>query len=68
MTTKLYQVAGYSLPLRYSTLKSKNIPDDKILFIVDRDEFRRELNEAKEREAAEKAAKERQMQNCKIPF
>lgn len=66
--TKLYQVLGYDLPLKYSTLKSKEIPDDEILFIVDRDEFRRELHEAKEREANKKEAKERQKQGCKMPF
>lgn len=66
--TKLYQVLGYDLPLKYSTLKSKGIPDDNILFVVDRNEFRRELHEAKEREADEKEAKEKQKQGCKMPF
>lgn len=66
--TKLYQVLGYDLPLKYSTLKSKGIPDENILFVIERDEFRRELHEARERETAEKEAKERQKQGCKMPF
>lgn len=66
--TKLYQVLGYDFPLKYSTLKAKGIPDDNILFVVGRDEFRRELYEARERETAEKEAKERRKQGCKMPF
>lgn len=65
---KLYQVLGADFPLKYSTLKSKGIPDGNILFVVERDEFRRELNETKEREAVEKEAKERQRQDYKTPF
>ena len=44
----LYQVAGFTYPLRPETIERLNIPPQKILFEVDRDEWHKEMNEAKE--------------------
>ena len=44
----LYQVAGYFFPLRPETIDRLNIPPQKILFEVDREQWHREMNEAKE--------------------
>lgn len=38
----LYQVAGYFYPLRWKTIERLNIPNNKILFEVDREEWHRE--------------------------
>ena len=66
--TKLYQVIGYNLPLKYSTLIEKGIPNNKIIAVIDRNDFRRELTEAREREKLEKERKEKERENMKIPF
>ena len=39
----LYQVAGYFYPLKWETIERLNIPNQKILFEVDRDEWHREM-------------------------
>lgn len=44
----LYQVVGYTYPLRPETIDRLNIPPQKILFEVDREQWHREMNEAKE--------------------
>ena len=44
----LYQVAGYFYPLRPETIDRLNIPPQKILFEVDREQWHREMNEVKE--------------------
>ena len=46
----LYKVCGYSYPLRPETIERLNIPPQKILFEVDRDEWHREMDEAKEKQ------------------
>ena len=47
----LYQVAGYFYPLRWETLERLNIPSQRILYEVDREQWHREMNEAKENES-----------------
>ena len=47
----LYQVAGYFYPLRWETLEQLNIPSQRILYEVDREQWHREMNEAKENES-----------------
>jgi hypothetical protein len=47
----LYQVAGYFYPLRWETLERLNIPSQRILYEVDREQWHREMNEAKEKES-----------------
>ena len=44
----LYQVIGYTYPLRPETIKRLNIPPQKILYEVDREQWHREMNEARE--------------------
>lgn len=44
----LYQVAGYFYPLRPETIERLNIPPRKILFEVDREQWHREMNKARE--------------------
>lgn len=44
----LYQVVGYTYPLRPETIDRLNIPPQKILFEVDREQWHRDMNEAKE--------------------
>ena len=39
----LYQVAGYFYPLKWETIERLNIPTQKILFEVGRDEWHREM-------------------------
>ena len=39
----LYQVAGFTYPLRPETIERLNIPPQKILFEVDREEWHREM-------------------------
>lgn len=48
----LYQVAGFTYPLRPETIERLNIPPQKILFEVDRDEWHREMDEAREKQDA----------------
>ena len=47
----LYQVAGYFYPLRWETLERLNIPNQRILYEVDREQWHREMEEAKEKES-----------------
>ena len=46
----LYKVAGYFYPLRPETIERLNIPTQKILFEVDREQWHREMDEAKQNE------------------
>ena len=46
----LYKVAGYFYPLRPETIERLNIPPQKILFEVDREQWHREMDEAREKE------------------
>ena len=45
----LYKVVGYNYPLRPETIDRLNIPPQKILFEVDREQWHREQDEANER-------------------
>lgn len=47
----LYQVAGYFYPLGWKTLERLNIPSQRILYEIDREQWHREVDEAKERES-----------------
>lgn len=47
----LYQVCGFTYPLRPETIERLKIPPQKILFEVDRDAWHREMDEAKEKES-----------------
>ena len=47
----LYKVAGYNFPLRWETLERLNIPNQRILYEIDREQWHREMNEAKEKES-----------------
>jgi hypothetical protein len=44
----LYKVAGYNYPLRWETLERLNIPNQRILYEVDRDEWLKEMREARD--------------------
>ena len=44
----LYQVVGYNYPLRPETIERLNIPPQKVLFEVDREQWHREMDEARE--------------------
>lgn len=46
----LYKVVGYNYPLRPETIERLKIPPQKILFEVDREQWYREMDEARERE------------------
>lgn len=46
----LYQVAGYFYPLKPETIERLQIPPQKILYEVDREQWHREMDEARERE------------------
>ena len=46
----LYKVAGYFYPLRPETIERLNIPPQKILFEVDREQWHREQDEARKRQ------------------
>lgn len=46
----LYQVAGFFYPLRPETIDRLNIPPQKILFEVDREQWHREQDEAREKQ------------------
>ena len=45
----LYQVAGFFYPLRPETIDRLNIPPQKILYEVDREQWHREQDEALEK-------------------
>lgn len=47
----LYQVAGFNYPLKWETLERLNIPNQRILYEVDREQWHREMKEAKEKES-----------------
>ena len=44
----LYQVVGYNHPLRPETIERLNIPPQKVLFEVVRDEWHKEMDAARE--------------------
>ena len=46
----LYQVAGYFYPLKPETIERLKIPPQKILYEVDREQWHREQDEAKEKQ------------------
>ena len=46
----LYKVAGFFYPLRPETIERLKIPPQKILFEVDREQWHREMDEAREKE------------------
>ena len=46
----LYQVAGYFYPLRPETIERLKIPPQKILYEVDRDEWHKEMDAAREKQ------------------
>ena len=46
----LYQVAGYFYPLRWETLERLNIPNQRIICEVDREQWHKEMNEARQNE------------------
>ena len=46
----LYQVAGYFYPLRPDTIVRLQVPSQKILYEVDREQWHREMDEAREKE------------------
>ena len=46
----LYQVAGYTYPLRPETIVRLGIPPQKILFEVDREQWHRDMDEASEKQ------------------
>jgi len=46
----LYQVAGFTYPLRPETIERLNIPKQRILYEVDREQWHREMDEAREKQ------------------
>lgn len=46
----LYTVIGFTYPLRPETIERLNIPPQKILFEVDREQWHREMDEAREKQ------------------
>ncbi len=48
---RLYQVVGYNYPLRPETIERLNIPPQKVLFEVDREQWHKEMNEARQKES-----------------
>ena len=46
----LYRVAGFTYPLRPETLERLNISNQRIICEVDREQWHREMDEARERE------------------
>lgn len=46
----LYKVAGYFYPLRWETLERLKIPNQRILYEVDREEWNNEMRKARENE------------------
>ena len=47
----LYYVAGYFYPLRWETLERLNIPNQRIICEVDREQWHKEMNEARQNES-----------------
>ena len=47
----LYRVAGFTFPLKPDTIERLNIPPQKILFEVDREQWHKEMNEARQNES-----------------
>ena len=43
----LYKVAGFNYPLKWQTLERLNIPNQRILYEVDREEWIKEMREAR---------------------
>ena len=52
----LYQVAGYFYPLRWETIERLRIPNQRILYEVDREQWHKEMNIAQQKLAEEKEA------------
>ena len=46
----LYKVAGFTYPLRPETIERLNIPKQRILYEVDREQWHREMDEAREKQ------------------
>ena len=46
----LYQVAGFFYPLRPETIERLQIPPQKILYEVDREQWHKEMNEARDKQ------------------
>lgn len=46
----LYQVAGFTYPLKPETLERLNIPNQRIICEVDREQWHREMDEAREKQ------------------
>ena len=46
----LYKVAGFNYPLKWETLERLNIPNQRILYEVDREEWVREMREARNKQ------------------
>ena len=46
----LYQVVGFTLPLRPETIERLNIPSQKILYELDREQWHKEMDEAREKQ------------------
>ena len=46
----LYQVAGFTYPLRPETLERLNISNQRIICEVDREQWHREMDEAREKQ------------------
>jgi hypothetical protein len=46
----LYRVAGFTYPLRPETLERLNISNQRIICEVDREQWHREMDEAREKE------------------
>lgn len=46
----LYKVAGFKYPLKWQTLERLNIPNQRILCEVDREQWWKEVREARERQ------------------
>lgn len=46
----LYKVAGFFYPLRWETIERLNIPNQRILYEIDREQWHREIDEAREKQ------------------
>ena len=46
----LYKVAGFNYPLKWETLERLSIPNQRILYEVDREEWVREMREARNKQ------------------
>lgn len=46
----LYRVAGFTYPLKPETLERLNIPNQRIICEVDREQWHREMDEAREKQ------------------